>query len=498
MKELKNNKIELEERKKESQNSCNEIENSNWKKKLKIWLFTFVTNGYSWVHKYAEELKKILEINNNVEKVDHLSVKWLSGKLPFEMDYIFTINKQTIKLNDLENSEEFKKLKEYDILHFISISENWNVKEVVWNDKGKYEEEINEKNNSNFWPFHWNHLYWWEKSWNENIKEYNSNKSENTGYKYEKNKYPCKLHQILDKLNYVVTIHTIENDSRLSLDTNSVVENAKWFIFTSEFNKNYLIKNKDLNLDLRYFVEKQNKEEIDKKLGILKLPYFFDADKLENNINKYKKQKENIIFNCSRMISYKKIIETIKLAKEMPEYKFIFYGKFTDEKGHYLYGIAGKTYIERIKKYIEENNLGEDRVELLNGKGDKYEYYKRAKFVIDLSYFKDKDRVQYTTLEAMEYGCIPIVHKNYTGKELREWENVIWVGREIRFEEFWKEKQEGDFDYKKIKKKIIKFSLLEDTPIIKNNIKLFLEEFNSKNTGDKFIEYYKNILAFNN
>jgi glycosyltransferase involved in cell wall biosynthesis len=107
-------------------------------------------------------------------------------------------------------------------------------------------------------------------------------------------------------------------------------------------------------------------------------------------------------------------------------------------------------------------------------------YLKRAKYMVDLSCFEfDRDRVQYTTLEAMDYGCVPVFHNNYFGENLKDGENGVAVDNA----------NEGE----------IALRMLEESPslresIIKNNYKFLKKRYGSKNT-EKYLDIYRKAIV---
>ena len=224
--------------------------------------------------------------------------------------------------------------------------------------------------------------------------------SENGSRKQRKENAHSRLHPYLSKLKYFVTVHSIENDLKLSLDVDFVLQNAKGIILTSESNKKH------------YLTKYEN-------VHVLPLPFISS----QNTDNKPEKK----IVNISRFISYKKQFEFVQIAKILPDYKFVIWGKmYSDsERKHPVNGMMGKMYEKRIMDFINENKL--TNVEILNKSISLKDALSGALAMVDLSFFADKDRPQYTTLEAIEHKVIPIIHPNYSGRLRNEKECLTAV-----------------------------------------------------------------------
>ena len=223
--------------------------------------------------------------------------------------------------------------------------------------------------------------------------------SENGSRKQRNENAHSRLYPYLDKLNYFVTVHSIDNDLRLSLDRNFVLAQARGIILTSNNNKK------------EYLTEYKN-------VHVLPLPFV-----PYNMANKPEKK----VVNISRFISYKKQFEFVQIAKILPQYKFVIWGKVynDEERKQPVNGMMGKVYEKRIMDFIKDNKL--ENVEILNKSLNLSECLNEAIAMVDLSFFQDRDRPQYTTLEAIEHKVIPIIHPNYSGRLRNEKECLTAV-----------------------------------------------------------------------
>lgn len=410
---------------------------------MKIALFNFAIWCYAWGHTYSEMLEKILKDQGH--EVEQFGLKGI-WKIPMNI-------KPENLLSFSKRKNDIDKVKNFDIVHFMRVSETWTRK------------ELSEKADS-------------------------------------------KLHDIVkhpDFPPYVFTVHTIKNCTEKCLDTKTIVDNSSWIITTVQNIKDFLLTNKDVNLDLTYYNPKY--------FEVLPFPFHFEQKKLE-----WKIKKENIFFNCTRFVASKRVFEVMELAEKFKgtDYKFVFYWNYTKlwiAKNNFTYGIAWKNYNEKILKLIKEKGL-EDMIFMLDwGKydknlfdrlqkafpwidldrvWDKFYWYEKAKFWIDLSFFMDRDRPQYTTLEAMQCQGVPLVHVNYTGPTLVNWKNVIGFWDEVTNNK--RTKWQKLFDYELMKNQILNLSQEELDKIIENNEYFLKEVINPWKVAQKFIDFYNKVL----
>ena len=281
-------------------------------------------------------------------------------------------------------------------------------------------------------------------------------------------------HSVLEKysefLKYVVTFHSCFEDIKRSCGWKEIAKNAKMLIFTSESNRKWFCKN---------YSELFNT----KNTIAIEMPF--------NPIN-YKKEhkKENIVCNVSRLITYKRIREFISCAEHIKDFRFIHLSRIFQRKNKYnafLLGLIGKNYYEPIIKTIEKKGLTNAKMyDYINLEGidkmaeTKLRLLSKSKYLVDLSTLKeDNDRVQYTTLEAMDNHCVPIFSPKFFGKLLKE--NVNGIPAEETEEAVSAIiKCEKDEQLKK--------------SIIKNNLEFIKEHYTNNVNINKYIELYNKII----
>lgn len=274
----------------------------------------------------------------------------------------------------------------------------------------------------------------------------------------ENTKKDPKFLSVCKKFNYFITIHSCEHDVSLINNWKEIAKNAKATIFTSESNRKYYIDTYPdiFNIDNTVCID---------------MPFY-------PNIYK-NKSREKLAVSTSRFISYKKIFDFFKSGENLDSINFVHMSMITTN-GKSFYGMAGKTYFEKINSYIQnkQNMKMIDYSKMKEESRDiKNSYLRKSKYLIDLSSFEiDTDRVQYTTLEAMEHGVVPIFHKKFFGNKLVNNRNGISC--------------ENSNDVENA----IKF--LEENPncynmIVDNNYK-FLKEIYPN--GEKYIQFYLKLL----
>lgn len=147
---------------------------------------------------------------------------------------------------------------------------------------------------------------------------------------------------------------------------------------------------------------------------------------------------------------------------------------------NFVGGMMTKSYYEKIMKEIAPN------AEIVNYpdidrpvKEVKREFLERARYMIDMSSFEiDKDRVQYTTLEAMDNGCVPIFHSNFFGSSLVKLVNGLPANDPSQA--------------------VSAITILEGKPelrneIITNNLEFLKERYGGSINIDKYLKIYAGI-----
>ena len=306
---------------------------------MKIAVISPLTGAYSGAHEYAIQLKRSLEANGHSTQL--FSIAGI-GKSPIEQT-------QKLFINSKENNTDM--LREYDAIHFTSVSENTKEQPRFLKDSKRFK--------------------------------------------------------------YFVTIHSCEHDLQSANGWQKIVKNAYGIIFTSESNRQYYVKNypKLVGMHNSY---------------VMNMPYV--TSNMKENI------KKDLAICTSRFVSYKKNKEFLTIAREFPNMQFTQLSTLKSGKNSFVNGLFTKTYLEQTKKKISGlRNAGIiDYYDCKDPKQTKTDFLENAKYLVDLSSFSiDRDRVQYTTLEAMDYGCVPIFHKNFFGHNLKNYKNGVAVENEI-------------------------------------------------------------------
>lgn len=227
-----------------------------------------------------------------------------------------------------------------------------------------------------------------------------------------------------------------------------------------------LITNSDINK--RYYERIFNKSIVNLDLIYEPQKTFLSEDK--NQI------KDNSCICCSRITHQKKIEDVVKLETPLKKTCIAVY----EYKPSCFKGIWNKQYCDKI---FELNKKVNSPCIFTNDDKDKITYLKKASFLLDWTEFPkqmDKDRMQYTLLEGIDYFCIPVLKKSYFWGYIKE--NINWIS----FETF------QEYNNALIKKS--DSSLFDELflSIIHNN-SILLENY-TKTTYDKFISFYSKFL----
>lgn len=236
----------------------------------------------------------------------------------------------------------------------------------------------------------------WKKM--EILKEYDvvqlTTMSENGSKKMCKENVASKLHNLHLFTKYFVTVHDLKYDFRNRLDFQHMIDKSEGIIATSD----------------------SNKIELEKRFGkrVYKISIPFAPFEVEQP--KYRSK----IVSLTRFYPRKKSEEFFKLAQMLPNWEFHFASTVYDKKGKVIGGIGAHFHHEKCKKIIEEAG----NVILHNGQKDIKEVLQGAVYSVDLSEQVDRDRPQYTTLEAFSAGVVPIIHPSFSGR-MRDGKEVI-------------------------------------------------------------------------
>ena len=209
---------------------------------------------------------------------------------------------------------------------------------------------------------------------------------------------------------------------------------------------------------------KTNQEEIkkmfDKECFVCRIPF---SKEFPENIPVEERKK---IVCISRFYPGKRTDEFFKMAKYLPEYDFVFRGAVYDKNRKPIGGLGAQIYFKKIEEITKEVN----NVIFANDELSLEEVLKGALFSVDLSEQLDKDRPQYTTLEAFGAGVIPIINPSFSGR-MRDGKEVLTaVSAEEAVEKIKKCKKH---------KEMLEFG------------KVYLEEY-TKDTFNNFLDAYKN------
>jgi glycosyltransferase involved in cell wall biosynthesis len=171
-------------------------------------------------------------------------------------------------------------------------------------------------------------------------------------------------------------------------------------------------------------------------------------------------KKQNTVVCFSRFEHHKKMEYMIELAKNHPELEFIIAGALSKENQayyHYLEELAKVSSLSNVK--FRTNLTYNDSVNILK----ESMYY---------AFFAQNEHFGITTVEAINFDCIPIVHNSGGQKEIVPFESLR-------------------FEYDTILKTFKQvFSLDEnDKNIIINKLKLNAKKFDSKIYREKLVSY---------
>ena len=232
----------------------------------------------------------------------------------------------------------------------------------------------------------------------EQLKEYDwvhlTSMSEDGSKRDFKEGKQSKFHDLYKFVDYSITIHGLVLDFKRRIDYNHMIDKAKYLVATSESN--------------RIEIEKRFKKKTI-KVGIPFTPF-----KINHT------EKRNKIVCLSRFYPGKRTDEFFKLSHYFPKYEFVFKGSIFDKNGKVIGGLGAQFYYKKIEDMIKTSK----NVCLLNEEKTLKEILNGAWFAVDFSHQVDKDRPQYTTLEAFSAGVIPIIHPLFSGR-MRDGKEVI-------------------------------------------------------------------------
>ena len=200
--------------------------------------------------------------------------------------------------------------------------------------------------------------------------------------------------------------------------------------------------------------------EINLKTGLI-IPIIYPPVDI-NFFRSNRKEREKLVVSIGRFSYEKNHIEQLKIAKELPNFKFYIIGSFDK---------SCTKYYHNLKKYVSENNL--KNVTLCTSL-DLVEIKKilhNAMFFLHTTF---EEHFGISTVEAIAAGCIPIVHNS--GGQIE-----IVPFSELRFNDTTQAV------------KIIQKMQNADVAYYRNHLQSHIEQYDESKFKNEFIELISHV-----